>query len=64
MQAIHLPTDTPTCCEFGGKDLAILYVTTATLKRSPQELTHQPRAGGLFAIDAGVKGLRSLAFKG
>jgi sugar lactone lactonase YvrE len=64
MQTINLPTDTPTCCEFGGKDLDILYVTTATLRRSPKELRHQPLAGGLFAIDVGVKGLPSLAFKG
>lgn len=64
MQSIDLPTDVPTCCEFGGKALDILYVTTATLRRSPQELRAQPRAGGLFAIVVGVKGLASVPFKG
>jgi L-arabinonolactonase len=64
MQTIELPTDAPTCCEFGGKDLEVLYVTTATLRRTPEELKNQPMAGGLFAIDARVKGLSSVPFKG
>ena len=33
MRTIELPTDLPTCCEFGGEDLDILYVTSATLRR-------------------------------
>jgi len=32
MQTIVLPTDIPTCCEFGGKNLDMLYVTTAVNK--------------------------------
>lgn len=64
MQTIELPTDLPTCCEFGGKDLDILYVTTATLNRSAEELAGQPHAGGLFAMDVGVKGLPLAPFKG
>ena len=64
MRTILLPTDLPTCCEFGGPDLDILYVTTATLRRPASELAHQPLAGGLFAIDAGVKGLALPPFAG
>ena len=64
MQTILLPTDLPTCCEFGGPDLDILYVTTATLRRPASELVHQPLAGGLFAIDAGVRGLALAPFAG
>jgi len=64
MQSIVLPTDLPTCCEFGGKGLDILYVTTATLKRPAQELAGQTHPGGLFAIDVGVKGLPLPAFTG
>jgi L-arabinonolactonase len=63
MHTIELPTDAPTCCEFGGKDLDVLYVTTATLRRTPEELKNHPLAGGLFAIDVGVKGLPSVPFK-
>jgi sugar lactone lactonase YvrE len=64
MQTIKLPVDTPTCCEFGGRDLDILYVTTATLNRSREELKDQPWAGALLAIDAGVKGLPGAMFAG
>ena len=59
MQAVTLPTDLPTCCEFGGGDLDILYVTTAARTRR-----NQPHAGGLFAVDVGVKGLPLPPFKG
>ncbi|MBN9016302.1 MAG: SMP-30/gluconolactonase/LRE family protein [Rhizobiales bacterium] len=64
MRTIDLPTDLPTCCEFGGPNLDILYVTTATLRRSPQELKDQPLAGGLFALHVGVKGLPLVPFRG
>ena len=64
MRTIVLPTDLPTCCEFGGKDLDILYVTTAVLKRPAEHFAGQKNPGGLFAIDAGVKGLTLPAFAG
>jgi len=64
MCTIELPTDAPTCCEFGGKDLDVLYVTTARLRRTSDELKGQPLAGGLFALDVGVKGLPASPFLG
>ncbi len=64
METIMLPTDLPTCCEFGGKNLDILYVTTAVLKRPDSHFAGQQNPGGLFAIDAGVKGLTLPPFKG
>lgn len=64
IETVHLPTDLPTCCEFGGKDLDILYVTTAVLKRPASQFAGQRHPGGLFALDAGVKGLTLPAFKG
>ena len=64
MRAIELPCDIPTCCEFGGANLDVLYVTSAVLNRKPQELEHQPLAGGLFAVDAGVCGLAAAPFAG
>ena len=51
MRTIDMPTAIPTCCEFGGRDLDVLYVTSAKLRK----LT-DPLAGALFAIDVGVKG--------
>ena len=64
MQTVVLPTDLPTCCEFGGKDLDILYVTSAVLKRPASHFVRQKNPGGLFALDVGVKGLTLPAFKG
>jgi sugar lactone lactonase YvrE len=65
MRTIELPADLPTCCEFGGKDLDTLYVTTATLRRDARVLAGQDRPGGLFAIRGlGAKGLPLVPFKG
>jgi sugar lactone lactonase YvrE len=63
-RAIELPVSQPTSCAFGGPNLDILYVTTATQRLSPEELSRQPLAGGLLAIDAGVKGLPEPYFGG
>jgi L-arabinonolactonase len=59
MRTLALPTSIPTCCEFGGPDLEILYVTTARLRK----LTASP-AGALFAIHPGVRGLALPPFMG
>lgn len=64
MRSIDLPCDIPTCCEFGGKDLDVLYVTSAALHRTPQELTDQPYAGAVFALDVGARGLPAAPFAG
>jgi sugar lactone lactonase YvrE len=65
MRTIELPADLPTCCEFGGKELDTLYVTTATLRRDATVLAGQDRPGGLFAIHGlGAKGLPLVPFKG
>jgi len=64
MQSVRLPTDLPTCCEFGGSDLDVLYVTTAVLRRPPAHFVGQSNPGGLFALDVGVKGLPLPPFGG
>ena len=64
MQTVSLPTDLPTCCEFGGPDLDILYVTTAVLRRPAAHFAGQQNPGGLFAVDAGVRGLPLPPFAG
>ena len=65
MQTINLPTDLPTCCEFGGENLDILYVTSAVLKRPPEHFKYQQKPGGLFAVRIdGVSGLTLPPFKG
>jgi L-arabinonolactonase len=64
MQTVVMPTDLPTCCEFGGQDLDILYVTTAVLNRPREHFKHQRNPGGLFAVHVGVKGLILPPFAG
>ena len=64
MQTIVLPTALPTCAGFGGRNLDILFVTTAILGRSEAELASERNPGGLFALDVGVKGLPEAHFRG
>ena len=65
IRSIDLPVDLPTCCEFGGKDLDTLYVTTAVYSRAPRGGSSGPQAGSLFAITGlGVKGLPLVPFGG
>jgi L-arabinonolactonase len=64
MRTIQLPTDLPTCVGFGGKDLDVLYCTSAVLRRTPEAIKGAALAGGLFAIDAQVKGLPETPFAG
>lgn len=50
LQAIDLPVFQPTMCTFGGDDLDILYVTSATQFMQSGEEKTQPLAGSLFAV--------------
>jgi sugar lactone lactonase YvrE len=53
---VSLPVEQPTACAFGGEDLAILYITTATKGLSAQSLAKQPLAGSVLSFRAGVAG--------
>lgn len=63
-RTIDLPVTQPTACTFGGADLSTLFVTTALLRLKDAERAAQPHAGGLLAIDVGVKGLEEPLFAG
>ena len=63
-RTILMPVKQPTCPMFGGPGLDVLYVTSATIGLDAAALAQQPQAGALFAIDAGVKGLPEVRFKG
>lgn len=56
-RVIELPVERPTCCTFGGPNLDILYVTTASQWMTESETAAQPMAGALLAIDANTRGL-------
>jgi len=54
---IELPVRCPTMPTFGGADLRTLYLTTASIRRSPEELTLTPWAGSVLALSVDVPGL-------
>jgi len=54
---IKLPASKITSCTFGGKDLTDLFITSAYVGLSVDELKAQPLAGSLFVIrNCGFKG--------
>ena len=61
---INLLVRRPTSLAFGGKDLDILYITTATRRMPERELAQQPLSGCLLAVRPGVKGLPEPEFAG
>lgn len=64
LQKIQLPVSRPTSCAFGGPNLDILYITSASTELEPAALAQQPEAGGLFSFRPGVRGLPALSFRG
>lgn len=63
-RVITLPVQRPTSCTFGGEDLSILYVTSASLNLTEAQWATAPLAGSIFAIDTGFKGLPEPRFAG
>jgi sugar lactone lactonase YvrE len=61
-RVVGLPVQKPTSCMFGGPDLATLYVTSAVWDLTGEALAKQPNAGGVFALDVGVRGLPESRF--
>ncbi len=64
MRIVEMPVAAVTMCAFGGDDLDLLYVTSASQRLTDADLKSQPQAGGLFALDVGVKGLPEPRFAG
>jgi sugar lactone lactonase YvrE/DNA-binding IclR family transcriptional regulator len=63
-RVINLPVPRPTSCAFGGPDLSTLYITSARIRLSAQQLAAAPLSGSVFAFQAGVKGLPETPFAG
>ncbi len=61
---IDMPIQRPTSLCFGGSNLDELFVTSASVNLSPDELSRQPDAGGLFHIEIGFKGMAPTLFGG
>jgi len=63
-RVVKMPCRRVTSCIFGGPDLEVLYITTVRYGLSDGDLAEQPLAGGIFALDAGVKGIPDGQFAG
>lgn len=56
-RTVAIPAERVTCCAFGGPTLETLYVTTSRANLDEDALARQPEAGGLFAVEPGIRGL-------
>jgi sugar lactone lactonase YvrE len=59
-RSLAVPVKKPSMCAFGGRDLETLFVTSI---RPGGDLSDQPLAGGVFALQPSVKGLEEPLFK-
>ncbi|HEY1384712.1 MAG TPA: SMP-30/gluconolactonase/LRE family protein [Dongiaceae bacterium] len=67
---IPIPVKRVTSCAFGGENMDILFVTTASIELVEGRWVYMdqagfdaaPMTGGIFAIDVGIKGLPEPAF--
>ena len=57
LREVRLPVRCPTMPCFGGSDLRILYVTSASDKRPAEELAEQPWAGCVLQLHVETPGL-------
>jgi len=64
LQSYPLPVAQVSSCTFGGPDLDELYITTARVRQSDEDLAKQPHAGGIFRLKPGVAGVPAHFFAG
>lgn len=62
LQRIPTPTPCPTDLCFGGEDRRTLYLTTARLHRSTEELARHPDSGAVFALQVPTPGLPTAVY--
>ena len=60
----RLPVTQPTMPTFGSRDMKTLFITTAQQKLSDRELTNQPMAGALLAVNSSFTGTPVFPFGG
>lgn len=60
---VHTPVSQATCVAFGGKDLNLLFVSSATVGMSKEQLEGEPDAGNLLIYQTPYRGLPEVQFK-
>lgn len=64
LDEIYLPVSRVTSCSFGGEDLDDLYITSAKVGLTEEEIQEQPLAGSLFVVQkCGFKGVNTHIFQ-
>jgi sugar lactone lactonase YvrE len=61
---VEVPVPRPTSCIFGGRDRRDLYITSASIGMSEEEIDESPASGDLFCVRAAVAGLPVHRFGG
>ena len=69
-RVVEMPVKNPTSCAFGGAAMETLFVTSASIEFENGRWVYMdeagfaaaPMAGGLFAIETGIRGLLEPAF--
>ena len=64
LRVIPMPVPNITSCTFAGPNLDTLYITTARIGLSEEELEAYPLAGSLFSCKPGVTGMPTPFFAG
>ena len=59
---VEVPAENVTCCTFGGADLDILYITTASQGVNEEGFKKYHDTGSLFSVKTDVKGLKANRF--
>jgi L-arabinonolactonase len=60
---LAVPASRPTCPAFGGPALDQLFITSSRAGLKPEDLLHEPGAGGVFRLVPGVRGLPEARFR-
>ena len=61
---VMLPVSQPTMCAFGGPNLDMMFITSASAKLNLLHKVTEPHAGGLYRLRPGVRGLPRHGFAG
>ncbi|WP_226782439.1 SMP-30/gluconolactonase/LRE family protein [Oceaniglobus trochenteri] len=61
---VSVPVPRPTSCCFGGADLKTLFITTARIRLSAQQLADAPMSGSILAFRPGQVGQNDTVFAG
>ncbi|WP_462318206.1 SMP-30/gluconolactonase/LRE family protein [Marinilabilia sp.] len=62
LDRIDVPAPNVTSCAFGGPNLSTMYITTARVGMTEEQLAEYPLSGSLFSIETDFNGLEAYSF--